>query len=57
MYINDYKLVDYSIKLNEDDKGMREINDELKIAAPEGDLLLPDLLTCQQKHAFDMILE
>lgn len=38
MYINDYKLVDYSIKLNEDDKGMREINDELKIAVPEGDL-------------------
>lgn len=55
--INDYRLVDYLILPNEDEKEMREINYELKIVVFEEDLLLPASLTYQQKHAYDMILE
>ncbi|KAK1572455.1 hypothetical protein Q3G72_032837 [Acer saccharum] len=55
--INDYHLVDYDIILNEDERCIKEINDELGITVSESDLSLKLSLTFKQKCAYDRILE
>ena len=55
--INDYHLVDYDIILNEDERCIKEINDELGITVSESDLSLKLSLTSKQKYAYDRILE
>ncbi|KAK4849868.1 hypothetical protein QYF36_001540 [Acer negundo] len=55
--INDYHLVDYDIILNEDERCIKEINDELSIPISESDFSLKLSLTSKQKYAYDRILE
>ena len=55
--INDYHLVDNDIMLNEDERCIKEINDELGINVSESDLSLKLSLTSKQKYAYDRILE
>ncbi|KAK3222114.1 hypothetical protein Dsin_009139 [Dipteronia sinensis] len=55
--INDYHLVDYNIDLNEDEKGLRDINDELQVIVPEQDILAISSLNSEQKSAYNVILE
>ncbi|TXG49185.1 hypothetical protein EZV62_025060 [Acer yangbiense] len=55
--INNYHLVDYDIILNEDERCIKEINDELGITVSESDLSLKLSLTSKQKCAYNRILE
>ncbi|KAL5575313.1 hypothetical protein UlMin_017012 [Ulmus minor] len=55
--INDYQIVPYEINLSEDEKSMKEINEELTIIVSEQDLLAASTLNEQQKYAYDMILQ
>ncbi|KAI9165654.1 hypothetical protein LWI28_018138 [Acer negundo] len=55
--ISDYHLVDYNIDFNEDEKGLRDINDELKVIVPEQDILAISSLNSEQKNEYNIILE
>ena len=54
--INDYHLASYNISLSEEEKIMKEINDELAVDTFEQDILCISNLNEQQKNAFELIL-
>ncbi|XP_062104259.1 uncharacterized protein LOC133815434 [Humulus lupulus] len=55
--INDYHLVDYNIELSEDEKFMKDINEELEIIVSKKDLFVVSMLNKEQKYAYDIILK
>ena len=52
-----FGLTDSKISLDEEEKGSKEIKDELKIVVSEQDILTISYLNKEQRYAYDMVLE
>ncbi|XP_062112699.1 uncharacterized protein LOC133823863 [Humulus lupulus] len=50
-------LNDYNIELNDDEKLMKDINEELAIVVSKKDLFVVSMLNKEQKYAYDIILK